>query len=89
MRRLSELTGRTGHSVSHVVREALAVYHAQIIGAHKPPLKLLALAGKFNSGRTDGASNVRAIVSEDVMKKHRGERAPTPSAAVTGKRRRP
>jgi hypothetical protein len=86
-RRLGELTGRTGHSVSHVVREALAVYHAQVIGAATAPSRLLAMAGKFHSGRSDGASNVRALVSEYVMHKHRGEHAPAQPAAA-GKRRR-
>ncbi len=61
-RRLAELTTGTGKSVSHVVREAIAVYHAQMIKP-RPKSKFLALAGTGNSGRSDGSANVKPIVA--------------------------
>lgn len=62
-RQLGELTTGTGKSVSLVVREAIAVYHAQIVRP-RPPSRFLALAGKFSSGRSDLSSRVKEEVTE-------------------------
>lgn len=51
---LDYLTQATGHSVSLVVREAVAVYYAQVRGQRAAgPSRLLALAGQARSGRAD------------------------------------
>jgi predicted transcriptional regulator len=75
-RQVSYLTTATGHSVSHVVREAIAVYHAQVKGQRAVPSRLLALAGSGNSGRSDVASNYKALVADAIEAKHRAQRPP-------------
>lgn len=57
----------TGQSVSAVVREAIAVYHVQVRSQQtRPPSRFLALAGTVRSGRSDIASNVKAVVADAI-----------------------
>jgi Arc/MetJ-type ribon-helix-helix transcriptional regulator len=64
------IVAHTGQSVSHVVRESVRLYYAQI-RAQRPALKHLSrLIGKGNSGRSDIASNVKAEISEILQAKH-------------------
>jgi hypothetical protein len=65
------LTAATGGTVSHVVREAIAVYHAQVRGARKRSgSRFLALAGTGNSGHSDTASNYKALLAEYLDQKY-------------------
>ncbi len=66
---LEYLTQATGHSVSHVVRESVAQYYAQM-RRQRAPSRFLAMAGKGDSGRSDVASNVKAQLSEILERKH-------------------
>ena len=67
---VTELTTGTGKSVSVVVREAIAVYHAQLREKQpRPKSKFLALIGKGDSGRSDIASNVKPFVAEALEAK--------------------
>ena len=61
---LDYLTHTTGQSVSHVVREAVALYHAKVRSRQGVPKRLLASVGTGDSGRTDVASNVKQHVSD-------------------------
>jgi hypothetical protein len=72
--KIEYLTQATGQSVSHVVREAIAVYHVQVRGKQSVPSRFLALAGKGDSGRSDIASNVKEAYFDALMAKHRPER---------------
>ena len=64
------LTAATGHTVSHVVREAIAVYHAQVRGGRKRGgSKFLALVGTGDSGHTDTASNYKALFAQYLDEK--------------------
>ncbi len=75
---ITYLTQATGQSVSHVVREAIGVYHAQVRKEQpRPASKFLALAGTGDSGQTDIASNVKKYVGLAIEAKmargaHRG-----------------
>ena len=62
------LTETTGRGVSLVVREAVAHYYAHVRERtqHKVPKRLLAMVGKYDSGRSDGATNYKAIVAEAI-----------------------
>ena len=67
---LNYLTEATGQTVSDVVREALAVYHAKVREQQpRPKSKYLALAGTGRSGHTDTASNVKKYVAEAIEAK--------------------
>ncbi len=77
------LTAATGGTVSHVVREAIAVYHAQVRGARKGGSRLLALAGTGDSGLADTASNYKALYAGYLDEKY--PRSP----ALQPPRRRP
>lgn len=84
---LEYLTQATGQSVSHVVRESVAAYYAQV-RRHKAPSRLLALAGSWKargSGRADTSSNVKAVVLEALKAKYSqhfgGPAEPAPAAA--------
>ena len=64
------IVAHTGQSVSHVVRESVRLYYAQV-RAERPGLKHLSrLIGKGNSGRSDIASNVKAEISEILEAKY-------------------
>jgi hypothetical protein len=69
-RQLEELTLSTGQTISHVLREAVAVYHAQVKGARPRPERLLAMVGQYSSGRGDGSTNYKAIVAEAMEEKY-------------------
>ena len=62
------LTETTGQGVSLVVREAVAHYfvHVRERERNKVPKRLLAMVGKYSSGRSDGATNYKAIVAEAI-----------------------
>jgi len=79
--KIQYLTQATGQSVSHVVREAIAVYHVQLRGGRPLPKNLLAMAGKGRSrdGRTDVASEVKQVLAESLAAKYR--LAPKPKTA--------
>jgi len=60
----------TGQSVSHVVREAVARYHAQTKAQQGGPRRLLAMVGQGDSGRSDIASRYKALLAESLSQKH-------------------
>ena len=66
---LDYLTQATGHSVSHVVRESVAQYYAQL-RRQRGPSRFLAMAGKGDSGRSDVASSVKAHLTQILAAKH-------------------
>lgn len=66
---LDYLTQATGHSVSHIVRESVAQYYAQL-RRQRGPSRFLAMAGKGDSGRSDVASNVKAHLTQMFEGKH-------------------
>jgi Ribbon-helix-helix protein, copG family len=68
--RLNELILSTGQSVSHVVREAIAVYHVQMKKEQPLPRRLLAMVGKYDSGHADSATNYKAIVADAIEEKY-------------------
>jgi hypothetical protein len=74
--RLNELILTTGQSVSHVVREAIAVYHVQMRKARPLPTALLSMVGKYESGHNDSATNYKAIVAEAIEDKYALPRLP-------------
>lgn len=76
-RQVSYLTATTGHSVSHVVREAIAAYHAQVKGTRALPSRVLALAGTGDSGRSDIAGNHKAHVAEAIAARQRSLGVPS------------
>lgn len=79
------LTVATGATVSEVVREAIACYHAQIRGARKGGgSRLLALAGTGDSGHTDTAANYKTLFRQYLDRKY--PRTPPPQAAAAGRR---
>ena len=75
-RQMEELVRATGQTTSDVVREAIAVYHAQVRKERPAPLRLLAMVGKYSSGRTDGATNYKAIVAEAIDAKFAASHPP-------------
>ena len=81
------LTAATGHTVSHVVREAIAVYHAQVRGGRKGSgSRLLALAGTGDSGHTDTATHYKALFAQHLDQKY-PRTPPTPPEPAPAKRR--
>lgn len=60
--RIAWLAEATGQSVSHVVREGVALYHAQVQARQLGPRRLLALAGQGDSGREDIASDTKRFL---------------------------
>jgi hypothetical protein len=81
------LTAATGQTVSHVVREAIAVYHAQVRGGRRGSgSKLLALAGSGDSGHSDTASHYKALVAQYLDRKY--PRTPPPAQAPAPIKRR-
>jgi len=80
------LTAATGHTVSHIVREAIAVYHAQVRGGRKGSgSRLLALAGTGDSGHTDTATNYKALFAQYLDQKY-PRTPPTPEPAPAKRR---
>jgi predicted DNA-binding protein len=70
--RLNELILTTGQSVSHVVREAIAVYHVQMRKARPLPTSLLSMVGKGRSkdGRTDVSVNYKDLYAQALDEKY-------------------
>jgi predicted transcriptional regulator len=66
---LDYLVLSTGQSVSHVVRESVAHYYAQVKQKQPRPSRLLAMVGAGNSGRSDISSNVKDHLTEILEKK--------------------
>ena len=60
---LDYLTQATGHNVSHIVRESVAQYYAQV-RQQREPSRFLAMAGTWRSGHTDTGSTVKAVLAE-------------------------
>lgn len=60
----------TGQSVSQVLREAVARYHAQTRAQQGGPRRLLAMIGQGDSGRSDIASRYKDLLTESLAKKH-------------------
>ena len=79
--RIDELMQATGQTASHVVREAIAVYHAQVRREQPRPTHLLAMAGQGRSrdGRSDVATNYKQILADSLAAKYR--LPPKPRAA--------
>jgi Ribbon-helix-helix protein, copG family len=69
-KQLEYLAQATGQSVSQVVRESLARYHAEVTARHRPPMKFLAMVGQGSSGRTDLATNYKQVIAESMAAKH-------------------
>ena len=69
-RQLEYLAQVTGQSVSHVVRESVARYYAELRAQKRPPMKFLALVGQGDSGQSDIASNVKRYLSESLAAKY-------------------
>lgn len=71
-KQIDYLVQATGHNTSHVVREAIAVYHAQVRQSRPIPKRLLAMAGKYRSvdDRSDVASNYKQYVAEAIEAKY-------------------
>lgn len=69
-KQIDYLTQATGQSVSHVVREAVARYHAQTKAQQAGPRRLLAMIGQAESGRTDIASRYKDLLTESLSQKH-------------------
>ena len=67
--RIAWLSEVTGQSVSHVVREGVARYHAEVQARQAGPRRLLALAGQGDSGRDDIASDAKHFVAGAVEAK--------------------
>jgi predicted transcriptional regulator len=67
---LEYLAQATGQSVSHVVRESVARYYAEVRARQQGPRRLLALMGQGHSGRSDVASNVKRELDEILAAKH-------------------
>lgn len=67
---LSYLVRATGQSVSHVVREAVAQYHAQV-KARQGGLRHFAQAiGAGDSGRSDISTRYKELLAESLAAKH-------------------
>jgi Ribbon-helix-helix protein, copG family len=79
--RLNELILTTGQSVSHVVREAIAVYHVHVQKQRPLPRRLLAMVGKYDSGHADSATNYKAIVADAIEEKYLRTQPPFTNAA--------
>jgi hypothetical protein len=69
-RQVNYLTQTTGQSVSHVVREAVALYYRQTMDRQGRPLRLLAAIGQGDSGRSDIAGNYKKFVAEAIDAKY-------------------
>lgn len=67
---LRYITERTGHSVSHVLRDSVARYYVQVQSQQRQPSRLLALLGKGDSARHDVASSVKQQLSDALASKH-------------------
>ena len=83
---LEYITQATGQSVSHVVRESVAQYYAQV-RRQRGPSRLLAMAGKGDSGRSDVASTVKAQLSQILQARHRLTSPPVASKAAPPRRK--
>ena len=70
--RLNELILSTGQSISHVVREAIAVYHVQMQKQRPLPRRLLAMVGTGRSkdGRTDVSVNYKQLYTQALEEKY-------------------
>ena len=87
------LAEATGQSVSHLVREGVSRYFADVQSRNAGPRRLLSLVGQGDSGRSDIASYAKAFVTQALQEKWRvspagaAPQAPAPAPART--RRRP
>ncbi len=66
---LEYLTQATGESLSHVLRESVAHYYVQVRGQRKTS-RFVALAGSWSSGRSETASDVKAVMAEAMAAKY-------------------
>jgi len=65
------LTEATGQSVSHVVREAVALYYRQVRAEQRRlPTRLLASVGAADSGQADAASDYKRLLAESLAAEH-------------------
>jgi predicted transcriptional regulator len=80
-KQLDDLVLTTGRTASHILREAIGVYHAQVRGQRPPPKRLLAMVGKGRSrdGRTDVASNVKQALADIIESKYSLSRSRKPA----------
>ena len=69
-RQIEYITAATGQSVSHVVRESLARYYAEVKARQLAPMKFLALVGQGDSGRDDLSTNYKQLLAESLAAKH-------------------
>lgn len=77
------LTEATGQSVSHVVREAVALYYRQVRAEQRRlPTRLLASVGAADSGHADTASDYKRLLADSLAAKH-GQGVSTAHTAPT------
>jgi hypothetical protein len=71
-KQIEYLVQATGHNTSHVVREAIAVYHAQVRQSRPIPKRLLAMAGKYSrvDGRGEVSANYKDLLTDSLLAKH-------------------
>lgn len=82
-RQITWLTEATGQSVSHVVREAVALYYRQVKAEQRRvPTRLLASIGAADSSHADTASDYKRLLADALAAKH-GLGPSTPPAAGT------
>jgi hypothetical protein len=87
-RRLDELAAATGQSVSQVVREAIAVYHAQLEERQRPrPRHLLSMVGKYSSEHGDGSTRYKEIIGEVLEEKWARTQSSAPPSGTKPRRK--
>jgi predicted transcriptional regulator len=69
-KQLEYLAQATGQSVSHVVRESLARYYAEVRNERGGLLHFAKMIGQADSGRSDLASNYKQLISDSLAAKH-------------------
>ena len=69
-KQIDYLTRATGAGVSHVLRESVALYYAQVRAQRAGIAHLGALIGNGDSGRSDIASNWKSHLAESLDQKY-------------------
>ena len=72
---LDYLAQATGQSVSHVVRESVARYYAEVRAERVGLSHFAKVIGQGDSGRGDLASNYKQLLGESLAAKHGSGRA--------------
>lgn len=64
------LVSHTGQSVSHVLRESVALYYAQVKASKRGLSRFGTVIGTGDSGRSDVATNYKQHLREILEAKH-------------------